>query len=288
MSKWDKNIKDRLKLVRQIYEKRGKHYEPTTPGFGTLFEEYPSHVDQHIEGVGTTYELVNLFKEMNKWMHYNYDTNYKTENVAGNKHDKSTLYHHRGDVRYKSPSLEATIDYLSAIWHVTIDVINKSELNTTEDITDFDRLIYDDPEIMFTLFMTNSYVNKFTHGGHRCPICKEGTYNKPNYEELIENNVKFPHGPYISCSQEGCWAKLDDSLKIKRTLKYDPTIESTCPSCRKEDALQQRVNLREGRGTYVYKACKYCNWNSKNTNADDADEFVKDIMSEFEDFNWED
>lgn len=285
--KWNKNIKNRLKIIESAYKAKGKHYNPTIPGFGFLYEEYPSHVDQTIENVGTTYQVVELFKNMNTWMHYNYDTNYKMENNADNKNDKSTLYLHRNKIRYNKPSMEQVIEYLSAIWYVTIDVIYKSELISIKEKPEFDISIYDNPKYVIKKLITSSYVNKFIKGNAKCPICKEGTFSEPNYEELKDKSVKFPHGAYLSCKQSNCWAKLDDSLKVKSELKYDEFADATCPSCRSLESLQRRVNLQEGNGTYVYKACKKCDWNDKNTNYEEADEFVKNEIERMEFFNWD-
>ena len=55
-------------------------------------------------------------------------------------------------------------------------------------------------------------------------------------------------------------------LSSKENLCIIRTIESTYTYFRKENSLKQRVNLKEVKGTYVYKACKYCNLNNKNTN----------------------
>lgn len=288
MDKWNKNIKDRMADMRRVYKKRGKHFVQTTPGFRVLFDEYPSNVDTYIEGLGQMSDAVKIFNDMNAGMHYEYDTNYKEDNSAFNTNDKSTLYLHRAEVRYRIPLLDNIINYLEAIWLVTIKVLKISELISNDEEIVFDRTIYMDPVPAMKRLLSNSTINTFIHSHTKCPICKEGQFEKPNFEELREKGERFEHGAFLTCSQEGCWAKLDESLKIKRELMYDSQMDSVCPSCRKEDAIQQRANLRERNGNYVYKACKFCSWNGKNTNAKDVEQLYEDELKKFEIENWED
>lgn len=70
-------------------------------------------------------------------------------------------------------------------------------------------------------------------------------------------------------------------LRSKKEIKYNKTIESTFPSYIKEDSLKQRVNFKKGKSTYVYKACKYFDWNSKNTNIEEANNYVRVIINKF-------
>lgn len=282
MHKWNKNIKDRIREIRRVYEKRGKHFVHTTPGFGVLFDEYPSNVDTYIEGLGQMSEAVKIFNEMNAGMHYKFDTNFKDDNTAFNSNDKSTLYFHRGEVRQRRPSLDNIINYLEAIWLVTIKVLKIAKFLDKEEEIVFDRMIYMDPAPLMEWFMSISYVNQFINTSKRCPICKEGTFEKPDYDEISKKDQKFEHGAFLTCSKEGCWAKLDDSLKIKKELMYDSQADATCPECRKSDAVQYRVNLKEGTGNYVYKACKYCAWNGKNTHAQDVDDLYNNELKMYE------
>ncbi len=283
LTNWNKNLKAKFKSIEDSYKKRGKSYVQTTPGFGFLYEEYPSNIDQNVEGVGTTFQIVELFKRMNTLMHYNYDTNYKSENIASNKNDKSTLYLHRNEIRYNTPKMEQVIEYLKSIWLVTVDVISKSELFERESEIYFDSKIYDNPKYVLEKFMINSYVSKFINEEIKCPICGEGKFNRPDFNELMENDVKFPYGAYLSCDHETCWAKMDESLKIKKDIKED----DQCPSCRSENSLQHRVNLQEGNGRYVYKACRKCDWNNKASRVDEADEFTQNEIKRMEVFDWD-
>lgn len=282
MNKWEENIKDRMKSIRESYKKRRKTYKPTNPGFNTLFDEYPSNVENYVEGIGDIKTVLKTLNEMNSWMHYVFDTNYFLSNDASNDKDKSTLYIHRGQIRYSKPSMEKSIKYLSTIWFVTLKVIKMSSLNESYKIPNFNKDIYLNPEFVLNKFKENSIVNEYINKNKKCPICREGYFKLPDLSELKEKNVTFPYGAYLSCSTEGCWAKLDDSLKIKREMKYDKQLDSTCPICRKENSLQQRVNLKIDVNC-IYKACKKCDWNDKKIDSEE----INDIINSDE-YNWED
>lgn len=263
--KWNKNITDARKSRMRAAEYRGKKFIDAKPGYLTIWNEYPSF-DKHIQGVGTCISAINIFNEMNGWMHYRFDASFKDSNNAFNKNDKSTLFTHRKDVRYNNPTMFDVKRYLETLWYVIVDVIIESELFPEFDDyeNDFDNTIYNDPMPSLNKLLESKYIDDLVMLRKKCPICKVGKYNIPTKQDLGNRNEDFEYGAYLSCDTEGCWARVDKTLKVKHNLKYDNGVDSTCPECATPDSLQKRSALNIS--TYVYTACNICSYNSKNEN----------------------
>ncbi len=272
--KWNDNIKKML----------SKFDIRTKPGYLNIWRNHPSHVSEYIEGLGTYKEVLDIFTEMNGWMHYRYDTNHKGNNNAENKHDDSSLYSHRNVVRYSEPKMNQTIQYLETIWYVIVNMMIDSgmfeELDRYE--FDFDREIYNTPEYALEKLMQYKEVDALISGRIDCPLCNQRSFNKPNIDKLIDKKIIMPHGAYIGCESEGCWAKIDSTLKLKKELKYEEFEDSNCTKCGGQDTLQKRYSLLN-RDSGVYIACKKCNWNNKNEEIED--DIYEGIFEEGFDFN---
>lgn len=285
MSDWHNNLKELKKPYIQQAKKYNYTYEDTVPSFRTMFREYPSNVKDSIDGVGYIKDIIKLFKNMNSWMHYRYNTNFKDSNTSININDDSTLYVHRSKVRYNKPSLKQCIEYLETISKVTFSIMNLSELYSISiDLDRFNPDIYKDGKYALLDFKSISFINNYINHKYRCPICEEGYFDLPDLEEIKESGWEYPFGPFLECSNPDCLAKVDRSLKVKRDMKIDKTLDSECPECH-NNSLQQRVNLIIN-PKYIYKACNKCSYDYKSHYGDSEDEDLQDIFNQAEEIDW--
>lgn len=285
MVDWNENLKDREKGFRKLAEKKGWHYERKPVGYKVLFEEYPTWSQSHVEGVGTMEDVVKKFTNMNRWLHYSYDTNYTNDNNAKNSiNDKSTLYIHRGDVRYSAPTINESIDYLETVYGTVLMIINLSEMYGKEIEFNFDRSIYNDLKPSTIKLVEQKRISDLIQPDSVCPICKKGRFDYPDYVRLREDGERFPFGAFIVCNNDKCNAKADKTLKVKRDLN-DSEEESICGQCG-EDSLQTRVSLLKP--GYIYTACKSCKYNAKSSNDDHIGELIDDAEQDYMDLLFDD
>lgn len=275
--KWNKNIKDYLS-TNNI-----KSFNNRNPSFKTLLNSYPGY-SFYIENVGDIDEFLKIVSSMHKWMHYEYDSNFKENNNAENPNDKSTLYLHRNEVRFNIPKLEEVITYLEAIWYLVVKIMNESNIfakSESDDKNDykFDRDIYKDAEPALIKLLNIKQVDELIHR-KKCPLCDAGNFIEPNSDTL--DKEIFPYGAFIEC--ENCGAKVDKSLKTKRNFVEKNDGDSTCPECKQKDALQWRYNLIY-ENQKKYQACKKCSWNNRDQKTNNKE--IKDVISDaIEDMTW--
>ncbi len=278
---WKRNLDNAIKRRRAAAEYKNQHYNHINPGYLSLWNLYPSHVDINIEGVGNLKQTIEIFKEMNSWMHYRYDTNHKDSNTATNVNDKSTLYRHRGDIRYKVPTLFELKRYLESLWAVVAKVMVDSKMfdQFAEYKYDFDSTIYNNPSLAFERLYENRHIDDLLSGRKRCPICREGRFSKPDLENSKEHwERRYKFGAFLTCDTEKCWAKVDSTLKVKKDLKHGEEMESDCPECYAKGSLQKRFSLKNPEHGY-YTACNKCSYNDRNQKANiNIDDIVDDAL----------
>ncbi len=279
--KWNKNINK----VRESREKaanyNGTKYNDNL-GYMTILGLHPYVDGFNFKGIRTNDSVNDIFNELNKWMHYSYDKNYKSENNATNSNDKSTLFSHRNQVRYSEPSVTDIINYLETLWYVLVNIMVESEMfeEFYEYKFDFDRSMYNTPYYTMSKLLSLKHIDDLVKHRRECPICNEGNFNRPNLEEL--NNVEsmmMPFGAYIECNH--CNAKVDKTLKVKMDLKNYELEDSDCSKCKSKGSLQKRYSLSD-KDSRVYVACNKCSWNTKSQVHKQDEEILKDIWEDIE------
>ncbi len=285
--KWN----DNLKIIRKRRQKAAEYNKSKfiDAGFGykSLLDSYPTPDNVSFRGVGSYYNAISIFNDLNGWMHYRYDKNYKDRNDSENSlNDKSSLFIHRSQVRFSQPNLKELVGYLETLWYVLVNVMIDSdmfeEFNDYE--FDFDRDLYNDPEFAMKRLLGLKHIDDLVSGRRKCPICESGRFYKPKFEELRENNVTMPYGAYLSCDE--CGAKVDKTLKVKRDLKNDEFADAHCTKCNSTNSLQERFSLSiadEG----IYKSCNKCSWTNKNQ-LSNQDIYMDDILDEIESHSFND
>ncbi len=247
--KWNDNISKSWKK-KLDKEKGNKGVSFIVPTFKFLFGSYPYEISNFLDKYSDLYEIGKISDSMNKWLHYNVDTNYLKENNARNENDKSTLYVHRNEIRFHEPKMNEVIDYLNFLFNVMkmifekIFSINLLNLN-------FESKIYNDKDIAIQVFKENAYIFDFL-SQNKCYFCKDG---KMTFSDKDHPETNFPYGAYVTCNQDSCKARLNLTLKINKNIN-----DVICPKCGKIEVVQKRFNLKEN---IEYQACKECGWNNK-------------------------
>ncbi len=286
--KWKEKLKNVKSKRKEAARRHGTRYQDAM-GYRTLLDTYPTPDDLYLEGIGQFQNAIEVFSELNKWMHYQFDKNHKAENNGKNIHDKSTLYSHRDKVRYSQPKFIDVVNYLETLWYVVINIMIMSGMfkEVGNYKFDFNRELYDNPTFTFNRLLQFKHIDDLVSGRKKCPICEEGGFSKPTFDENYKRTKPtppYPFGAFLSC--DTCGAKVDGTFKVKYDIPEDSFDDPDCPSpqCRATGSMQKRFSL-ENPEWGIYTACNKCKWNDRNKN---KNVYMGDILSDILSYDDED
>ncbi len=281
--KWYEKLNDKKEKQTNHAQKQGKYHIDRGPGLIKIWRKCPQVYGDSIKALSRYEDPFETFKTMNGWMHYRFDTNYRDENNANNPNDKSTLFYHRGVVRYEVPKFEEVVNYLQTVWYTIIDPMMKSGLfESLEDYEfDFDRTIYNETKYTLMKLMQNKDIDDLVNRNKKCPICKKGFFIKPDFDSY--DGRPCPYGAFLICDNDECKAKVDKTLKVKQNINGISLKEAICPSCKYEEgSLQRRLSLtNQEDGMYI--ACNKCDYNDKHErNGRNIDSEINDLVKDYQ------
>lgn len=193
---------------------------------------------------------------LNKWMHYSVDWD-KLENNR-NKDDVSTLHEFSNKMRFSYPDLDE-YEILCEFFYDLHKFIIVEIYGHKGELPEYNKEVYMDIKDFGQKLNSNKYISKLLN---KCPMCgnKDGFNNKPD-----KNKMANRYRLYLHCKNEGCNAKVDKTMLVKRDLYTFSKEEGVGPkderfTCKKDSCngkLQVRINLI-GDETYGDETFQYC------------------------------